>query len=149
MSSPEQPTTATTETAEPAYPPQGNPFVAAILAWLVFGAGHLYLGKRWKGVTLFLLLSTLFVGGMAMGSFLYFTDQEWAGTNWRIVFDLVVKFGFFWSGLFYFGALSFLDPAGRVEAPTYEVGWVAAISAALLNLLAILDAWDIAKGKKG
>jgi uncharacterized protein DUF6677 len=149
MSSAEKPTTAATQPAEPAYEPQGNPFVAAVLAWMVFGAGHLYLGKRWKAVVLFVSLTTMFVVGMKFGSFLYFTDQEWAGTNWRVIFDLVVKFGFFWSGLFYFGALTFLDPAGRVEVSTYEVGWVAAISAALLNLLAILDAWDIAKGRKG
>jgi uncharacterized protein DUF6677 len=132
----------------PAFPPQGNPVVAAVLAWMVYGLGHWYLGKRWKAVVLFVLLSATWVTAMAMGSFLWFTDEEWRSATYRFLLFLA-PVGFFWSGLYYFAALLFLDPAGALKSPTYEVGWVAAICASLLNCLAVVDAWDIARGKKG
>jgi hypothetical protein len=132
----------------PAYAPQGNPVAAAVLAWMVYGLGHWYLGKRWKAVVLFVLLSATWVTGMAMGSYLWFSEPEWQSANYRILLFLG-PIAYFWSGLYYLGSLVLLNPLGAIEAPTYEVGWVAAICASLLNWLAVVDAWDIARGRKG
>ena len=38
--------------------------------------------------------------------------------------------------------------AGQVTAITYEYGNAFAIVAGLLNMLVVLDAWDIAEGRK-
>ncbi|MDP6945608.1 MAG: hypothetical protein QF464_15775, partial [Myxococcota bacterium] len=44
-----------------------NPFIALLLAWLVPGAGHWYLGRREKAVLFFSVLILLFGAGFLMG----------------------------------------------------------------------------------
>lgn len=41
--------------------------LAAVLAWLVPGAGHVYLGRVARGLVLFLTVSATFWGGIAIG----------------------------------------------------------------------------------
>jgi hypothetical protein len=41
--------------------------VAAVLAWIVPGAGHLYLGKRARGLVILFTIGLTFWGGVAMG----------------------------------------------------------------------------------
>ncbi len=56
----------TTETqAEPIELP--SPKLAALLAWLVPGLGHLYQGRRTKGVLFMTSIVSLFVAGMVIG----------------------------------------------------------------------------------
>jgi len=43
------------------------PIIALALAWLVPGAGHVYIGRVGRGVIIFLTISALFWAGMAMG----------------------------------------------------------------------------------
>lgn len=42
-------------------------FVAAFLAWILPGAGHLYLGRTLRGVILFLTIGATFWAGVAVG----------------------------------------------------------------------------------
>jgi uncharacterized membrane protein YdcZ (DUF606 family) len=49
--------------------PYKAPYFAAFLAWLVPGAGHLYLGQRMKAVVFFVAIVGTFVAGMALGRF--------------------------------------------------------------------------------
>ncbi len=42
-------------------------FVAAALAWIVPGAGHIYIGRTWRGVILFLTIGATFWTGVAVG----------------------------------------------------------------------------------
>jgi len=42
-------------------------FVAALLAWIVPGVGHVYLGRTWRGVILFLTIGATFWAGVAVG----------------------------------------------------------------------------------
>lgn len=50
-----------------AVPPQRSPFVAAILAWLVPGLGHWYIGERTRAVILFVVMTVTFWTGVAVG----------------------------------------------------------------------------------
>ena len=43
------------------------PIVALALAWLVPGAGHMYVGRTARGIIVFLTISALFWAGMAIG----------------------------------------------------------------------------------
>jgi hypothetical protein len=43
------------------------PLLAAILAWLVPGAGHIYLGRPVRGIVIFITIAATFWGGVAMG----------------------------------------------------------------------------------
>jgi len=44
----------------------GKLATAGVLAWLLPGAGHLYLGERFKGTAFFLLLNLLFLTGLVI-----------------------------------------------------------------------------------
>jgi len=56
------------------------PFVALLAAWLVPGAGHVYLGRVARGVIIFVVVSGLFWTGMAIGGVMtvdYDTERWW------------------------------------------------------------------------
>ena len=53
------------------------------------------------------------------------------------------------SGVFYLAARMLGLGAGNPEATTYEYGYAFLIVAGLLNMLVVLDVWDIATGAKG
>ena len=51
-----------------------------VLAWLVPGAGHFYLGRRVRGVIIFVVIGATFWGGMAVGGVLtmdYYNSRGW------------------------------------------------------------------------
>jgi TM2 domain-containing membrane protein YozV len=57
-----------------------NPLLAAALAYLVPGAGHFYLGRRVRGIIIFLVIGGTFWTGMAIGGPLtmdYYNDRIW------------------------------------------------------------------------
>ena len=43
-----------------------SPALTVLLAWLLPGAGHWYIGQRWKAVVFCLLLVTMFALGVAL-----------------------------------------------------------------------------------
>src|SRR5687767_9379851 len=114
MTNADNPTVAPAEAAPPAVPLR-HPVVAVILAWLCFGLGHLYLGRRWKGAVLFALLSILFVGGLALSRGV-FLPQETAAFSRMI--GAIGAVGYAWAGLYYAGAVVFLGPGGDLAAPS-------------------------------
>jgi TM2 domain-containing membrane protein YozV len=60
--------------------------VAAVLAWLIPGAGHLYLGRRRRGVVIFLTVGLTFWAGMAMGGAMtLYSDAE----GWWFAADML------------------------------------------------------------
>jgi TM2 domain-containing membrane protein YozV len=57
-----------------------NPLLAAALAYLVPGAGHFYLGRKVRGIIIFLVIGGTFWTGMAIGGPLtmdYYNDRIW------------------------------------------------------------------------
>lgn len=56
------------------------PFVAMLLAWAIPGAGHVYLGRPIRGIIIFIVVTTLFWSGVAMGGVLtvdYVNSRWW------------------------------------------------------------------------
>ncbi len=56
------------------------PIVALLLAWLVPGAGHVYLGRLYRGLIIFVIVSAIFWAGIAMGGVLtmdYRSERWW------------------------------------------------------------------------
>jgi len=51
-------------------------------------------------------------------------------------------------GLPYFGLRFLLGYAGEITAPGYEYGSAFILTAGLMNLLLVLDCWDVAVGQK-
>jgi len=115
---------------------------ACLFAWLVPGAGHLYLGRRSKGLVFLGAIGALFLLGVAMDSrlqlYLGFEDPL------ALLFSLAQMA----MGLPYFAARALGYEAGQVTSVTYEYGNTFTAVAGLLNILVVLDALDTARGLK-
>ncbi len=61
------------------------PIVALILAWLIPGAGHVYLGRRLRGAVIFLTIAATFWAGMAIGGAMT-VDKKYEG--WWFIADM-------------------------------------------------------------
>jgi TM2 domain-containing membrane protein YozV len=151
------------EQALPKARPAAAPFVACVLAWLVPGLGHFYLGRKGRAAAFFVVVVAMFILGIGSGgaasliedrqplTFLATFDNVAAGP-----IDLVGRY-------LTYGTIVYALPATegdpkrtqlldrlrvRVRSVTYEYGNTFLLTAGLMNLLLILDAFDIAKGRK-
>jgi hypothetical protein len=116
--------------------------VAMALAWAIPGLGHLYLGRRRSGAAYFLIVTLTFLMGLSFQGRLYSIE---AGQPLTIL----ATFAVYGAGLLNLAARALSDnPAGTILAPTYEYGCAYLLTAGLMNLLLILDAHDIATGRK-
>jgi hypothetical protein len=111
------------------------------LSWLIPGAGHLLQGRRQKGIVFLLALPLMFTVGLWLEGRLFPLD-----TSDPLVFlGAVANRGV---GLPYFVARMMDAGLGTVTAASYEYGNTFLMTAGLLNFLVVLDAFDIAKGRK-
>ena len=115
---------------------------AMVLAYLIPGAGHLYLGKRARAITFFVIVVMMFAIGLAVDGDLYTLAQS-GGSLLR----LLAALGSMGSGVMYFIGAA-MGAHGDVTSITYEHGTAFTITAGLMNLLLMLDAFDIAEGRK-
>jgi hypothetical protein len=125
-----------------AAPVRSGVLPACLLAWVLPGAGHLYLGRRGKGLLFFGAIGALFVLGVAMKSRL----QLYLGLEDPLA--LLFSIAQMAIGAPYFLARVLGFEAGQVTAVTYEYGNTFTAVAGLLNILVILDAHDTAVGRK-
>jgi hypothetical protein len=118
----------------------GGPAVTSI-AWLIPGAAHLLLGQTRKGLVFFVVLTAMFlVGGGLGGRLVPFQQAEplvflMALAEWGLGLPRLL------AALIGYGQ-------GVVVATTYEYGNTFFIGAGLLNALVVLDAYDLATGRK-
>jgi hypothetical protein len=115
---------------------------AMLLAYVIPGAGHFYLGKRERAIVYFTLIVLLFVLGLAIDGSLY-TLAESRGSLLR----LLASIGSIGGGSLYFIAKA-MGPHGNITSATYEYGTMFMLSAGLMNLLLVVDCYDIARGRK-
>ncbi|HUP49031.1 MAG TPA: DUF6677 family protein [Thermoanaerobaculia bacterium] len=116
--------------------------LAMVLAWLVPGAGHFYLGYRRRAAAFFAIVLFMFLIGLAIDGNLY-TLRE----SGRALLRVLASLGSMGAGVIYFVARS-LGPHGDVTSITYEYGTTFTLTAGLMNLLLVLDCYDIAEGRK-
>jgi TM2 domain-containing membrane protein YozV len=118
-----------------------NPHLAAVLAWLVPGAGHFYLGRRGRALAFFAVVAA----SLAIGCFLQ-------GRLWQILpnqpLSILATLGSMGMGAVYFVLRYALGYQGDIVARGFEYGSAFVLTAGLMNVLLVLDAWDIAHGKK-
>jgi hypothetical protein len=111
------------------------------VAWAVPGAGHLWLGRRQKGLTFLVTLPLMFGIGLLLEGRLFPFEITQPLVALAALADLGV-------GLPYLLARMVGAGAGEVVAVTYEYGNAFLIVAGLLNMLVLLDAFDVAEGRK-
>lgn len=116
--------------------------VSMLLAWAVPGAGHAYLGRHRRAAAFFAIVVFLFVLGLAIDGGLY-TIATSRG-SWLKVLASVGSMG---SGLLYLLARRAGTP-GDVVSSTFEYGSTFMLTAGLMNLLLVLDCFDVARGRK-
>lgn len=121
---------------------KGRTFFAVLLAYLVPGAGHLYLGRRARAITFFCIVVLMFVIGIAIDGDLY-TIGHTSGS----VLRLLAALGSLGAGVIYWIA-AWMGVHGDVTSITFEHGTAFTITAGLMNLLLMLDAFDISQGRK-
>lgn len=114
--------------------------VAMALALVVPGAGHFFLGRRRRGLAFFLIVSTMLAVGVLAGGKAHAFIPGGLMNN-------LAALGAMGSGLLYFVARRIAD-GGEVLAATFEHGTAFTLTAGLMNLLLVLDAGDIAAGRK-
>ncbi len=119
----------------------GAAALVCIIAWAVPGAGHLWLGRLPKGVIFLVVLPLMFIVGLWLEGRVFPFDLEQPFVALAAAADLGI-------GVPYFLARALGLGDGRVVATTYEYGNTFLIVAGLLNMLVVIDAFDIALGRK-
>ena len=119
----------------------GQALIICAAAWAVPGAGHLWLGRAQKGISLLVLLTVMFGFGLWIEGRLFPFEFADPLVGLAALADLGV-------GLPYFAAKALGAGVGQAVAATYEYGNTFVIVAGLLNMLAVLDAYDISQGRK-
>ncbi len=119
--------------------------VAGVLAWFVPGAGHFFLGERWRGSVFLAVITVTFWCGVAVGGVRSTVDPV-AHKHWFLAEML--------TGSNTIAALALSAQLPRTEAgapspylavwPADDIGIVYCGVAGLLNLLVVIDA--VARG---
>jgi len=112
-----------------------------LASWAIPGAGHLWLGRRAKGLIFLAALPVMFAIGLAIRGRLFPFELSDPLVPLAAFADLGI-------GVPYFIAAALGYGTGDVRAVTYEYGNAFLIVAGLLNLLVVIDAYDVAVGRK-
>jgi hypothetical protein len=121
--------------------PPVNPYLVCAAAWAVPGAGHLWLGRAQKGVIFFVALPLMFATGLWLKGRLFPFDFAQPLVALAAFADIGM-------GVPYFAAKVAGLGTGDVIAQSFEYGNAFLIVAGLLNMLVVLDAYDVAEGRK-
>jgi len=119
----------------------GGLVLLCLAAWALPGAGHLSLGRRAKGLIFLVAIPLMFAIGLAIRGRLFPFDLSEPLVGLAAIADVGV-------GVTYFIANGLGFGVGDVRAVTYEYGNAFLIVAGLLNLLVVIDAYDVAMGRK-
>jgi hypothetical protein len=119
----------------------GGLVLLCLASWALPGAGHVWLGRRAKGLIFLVALPLMFAIGLAIHGRLFPFDLAEPFVALAAIADLGIGLPYFIGSAMGFGI-------GDVRAVTYEYGNAFLIVAGLLNLLVVIDAYDVALGRK-
>jgi len=128
-----------TEAAKSSFPVRA--LVLSIVAWMLPVSGHLLLGKRFRALGFAVVLLIAFGLGLRLEGNLY---RPVPGQP----LSYLATLGAMGIGAPYFVARYGAEYQGKPEAQGFEYGTVFLLSAGLMNLLLVLDVWDIARGRR-
>jgi hypothetical protein len=126
-------------------PPLSRWVPAVALGWLIPGGGHFLLKRSGRGALLLASVTSMFVCGLMMRGAMF---QPQSGDLLTILINTGGFIGDLCSGILYLLSvwLGYTQPdmAGHV----HDYGTKFLVTAGLLNVLAIVDAFEIAVGRK-
>jgi uncharacterized protein DUF6677 len=133
---------AKTEEVVAVEPPMTLAAVGTLVAgWLVPGLGHIIQRRWWRGALLLVSISAMFIIGLAMQGQLY-------GFNLGDLLDILGFVGDLGAGALYIACKLWGLGSTQVSLASADYGSKFVMVAGLLNIVAAVDAYDIALGKK-
>jgi len=140
---------AETQVAAPpkeAVPPFNTWILPVVAAWLVPGLGHFLLKKTGRAALLFASIALMFLFGLFMRGMM-FTPEKGAD-----YLTSLINYGGFVcdlaSGAFYLCAAVFGYSQPDMPGDVHDYGTKFLVTAGLLNILAMVDAFEIAAKKR-
>jgi hypothetical protein len=116
-------------------------YIAPLAGWLLPGLGHLIQRRYVRGVLLMLAVLVMFFAGLGMQGKIY-------SFNTGDLLDILGFVGDIGSGALYFIARSMDWGIGNIHRAVADYGTKYIVVAGLLNVVAAVDAYHIAIGKK-
>ena len=116
-------------------------YIAPLAGWVLPGLGHLIQGRYIRGVLLMLAVFVMFFAGLGMQGKIY-------SFNTGDLLDILGFVGDIGSGALYFIARSMDWGIGNIHRAVADYGTKYIVVAGLLNVIAAVDAYHIAIGKK-
>jgi hypothetical protein len=127
------------------FPALGAWLPAVALGWFIPGGGHVLLKRRGRGYLLFAAIASMFACGILMRGAMF---QPQSGDLLTVLINTGGFVGDVCSGVLYlltaWLGYSQADVAGHV----HDYGTKFLVTAGLLNVLAMVDAFEIAAGRK-
>ena len=135
---------------EEAEPTPGHAWLVGLAAWFIPGMGHLMLKKWVRAVLMGGAVWVCFFVGLAMGGHMYdLTNAQGTSSTLLQVPPMIANLG---TGILFIICwllgIGFGDDPVQAARVTYEYGNTFLLIAGLLNYLVMLDAFDIAAGRK-
>jgi hypothetical protein len=112
-----------------------------VAAWLIPGFGHLLLGRKWRALILFLSILAMFLLGIAM-------EGQFFTTGSGSLLQTLGYWGELCVGVAMPVAKFFGYSGGDPFFASSDYGTAYLIAAGMLNVLTVLDVYDIAMGRK-
>lgn len=136
---------ATEKTSSPSLPPVGAWAPVLALSWLIPGAGHFFLKRTGRGVLLLVAVAGMFACGLMMRGAMF---QPQSGDLLTMIINTGGFIGDICSGLLYLLSVWFGYNQPDVAGHVHDYGTKFLVTAGLLNVLAMVDAFEIAAGRK-
>ena len=137
--------------------------IACLLAWAVPGAGHFFLGRRVKGFVFLAIVLVTFMAGLAFQGRVYLANPE-QPLSYLATFanlglgplDVIARQASYDRVIYFFPRETDRDlyqdildkTRARILAVTHEYGTTFLLTAGLMNILLILDVFDLGIGRK-
>jgi hypothetical protein len=133
------------QTQKDSVPPIGEWAPPVLLGWLVPGGGHFYLRKWSRGALLLGAIAGMFIFGLLMRGRMF---EPVSGDLFTTVVNWGGYIGDLATGALYFLAnwLGYEQP--QLASAVADYGTKFLVCAGLLNILAVIDAYEIAVGEK-
>jgi hypothetical protein len=127
----------------------GSAWLTGAAAWFIPGLGHLLLKRWYRAILMGGAVWLCFVIGLQMGGHLFDLNAAEGSSQLLQVPPMIANLG---TGLLYIVSWllgsGFADDPQQAARATYEYGNTFLLIAGLLNYLNMLDAFDIAAGRK-
>ena len=135
--------------ADRSEPSPGSALAIGLAAWFIPGSGHVMLAKWGRAALMGGVIWFCFIIGLAMGGHMFDLSTSEGSSVLLQVPPMIANLG---SGALYIITwllgIGFVDDPEQAARATYEYGNTFLLIAGLLNYLTMLDAFDIAVGRR-